>query len=74
MVFSNLFFLYVFMPTLFLITGQFGVTIRSISQLAAIVLIQASLKVVMELILSPLTVFLVHKTRSYEERMATIAT
>lgn len=64
----------VFLPTLFLLTGQFGTTIRSISQLAAIILIQASLKVVMELILSPLTIFLVHKTRSYEERMATIAT
>ena len=56
----------VFLPSLFLLTGQFGTTIRSFSQLLAIILIQGVLKVIMELILSPLTILLVHKTRAYE--------
>lgn len=60
----------VFLPALFLLTGQFGSTIRSFSQLAAIILIQGLLKVVMELLLSPLTIWLVHRTRAYESRMA----
>ncbi len=56
----------VFLPMLFWLTGQFGTTIKSFPQLAAIVLIQGTLKVVMELILCPLTIFLVKKTRAYE--------
>lgn len=56
----------VFLPALFLITGQFGTTIRSFTQLITIILIQGTLKVIMELILSPLTILLVHKTRAYE--------
>lgn len=58
----------VFLPMLFLLTGQFGTTIRSFSQLIAIVLIQGTLKVIMELILSPLTIFLVKRTKEYESR------
>lgn len=57
----------IFLPALFLLTRQFGSTIRSFPQLAAIVLIQGTLKVVMELILSPLTILLVHKTRAFED-------
>lgn len=56
----------VFLPSLFLLTGQFGTTIRSFPQLLAIILIQGVLKVIMELILSPVTILLVHKTRDYE--------
>lgn len=59
----------VFLPSLFLLTGQFGTTIKSFSQLAAIVIIQASLKVVLELILSPVTIMLVRKTRKYETNL-----
>ena len=59
----------VFLPALFFLTGQFGTTVKSVSQLTAIVLIQASLKVILELVFSPLTVFLVGKTRAYEEKM-----
>ena len=58
----------VFLPALFLLTGQFGSTIRSFLQLAAIILIQGLLKVVIELLLSPLTILLVHRTRAYESR------
>lgn len=57
----------VFLPALFLLTGQFGTTIRSFGQLLAIILIQGVLKVIMELILSPITILLVRKTRAYEE-------
>lgn len=58
----------VFLPILFLLTRQFGTTIQNFSQMALIVLLQGSLKVVMELILSPLTVFLVKRTKMYEFR------
>lgn len=60
----------IFLPVLFLITKQFGSTITDFTQLAVIILIQACLKVLPEIILSPLTIFLVHRTRRYEEKLA----
>lgn len=59
----------IFLPVLFLITKQFGTTITDFSQLVVIVLIQACLKVLLEIILSPLTIFLVKRTRKYEEKL-----
>ena len=59
----------VFLPSLFLLTGQFGSTIRSVHQLLVIILIQGVLKVVMEVVLSPLTILLVRKTRDYESKL-----
>ena len=59
----------VFLPSLFLLTGQFGSTIRSAHQLLVIILIQGVLKVVMEVVLSPLTILLVRKTRDYESKL-----
>lgn len=56
----------VFLPSLFLLTHQFGTTIRSFPQLLIIILFQGVLKVVVELLLSPVTIMLVHKTRDYE--------
>lgn len=56
----------VFLPSLFFLTGQFGTTISSVGQLVAIVLIQGCLKVVLELILSPVTLILVKKTKEFE--------
>lgn len=61
----------VFLPALFLLTGQFGTTIKSFPQLLAIVLLQGTLKVVLELMLSPFTIFLVRKTRAYEAKLET---
>lgn len=60
----------VFLPVLFLITKQYGSTITDFWQLVIIVLIQACLKVLLEIVLSPLTIFLVKRTRRYEERLA----
>lgn len=59
----------IFLPVLFLITSQFGSTVTGFSQLVVIVLVQACLKVVLEIVLSPLTIFLVKKTRRYEEKL-----
>lgn len=59
----------VFLPLLFLLTGQFGTTIQSAWQLAAIVLTQGIMKVVLELILAPVTIRLVRRTRAYEEKL-----
>lgn len=59
----------IFLPVLFFITKQFGSTITDFLQLAVIVLIQACLKVLLEILLSPLTIFLVRKTRRYEQRL-----
>lgn len=60
----------VFLPALFLLTRQYGTTIKSFSQLLIIVLIQACLKVLLELVLSPLTILLVKKTKEYEKNIA----
>lgn len=60
----------IFLPVLFFITRQFGSTITDFLQLVIIVLIQACLKVLLEIVLSPLTIFLVKKTRHYEDSLA----
>lgn len=59
----------IFLPVLFFITKQYGSTITDFWQLVVIVLIQACLKVLLEIILSPLTIFLVKRTRRYEEKL-----
>ena len=59
----------VFLPILFLMTGQFGSTIRSAEQLIAIVMTQGLLKVVLELLFMPVTIYLVNRTRSYENAL-----
>lgn len=59
----------VFLPVLFLLTGQYGTTIRSAEQLITIVLIQGLLKVVLELLFIPVTISLVHRTRFYENKL-----
>lgn len=60
----------VFLPCLFLLTGQFGSTIKGFSQIVAIIIIQACLKVCVEIILFPLTILAVKSTRRYEARLA----
>lgn len=62
----------IFLPVLFFITKQFGSTVTDFSQLVVIVLIQACMKVLMEIVLSPLTIFLVHWTQRYEKRLASL--
>lgn len=59
----------IFLPALFFITKQFGSTVTDFFQLVMIVLIQACLKVLLEIVLSPLTIFLVKRTRRYEENL-----
>lgn len=59
-----------FLPVLFFITNQYGTTITDFWQLVIIVVIQACLKVLLEIILSPLTILLVKKTRRYEQKLA----
>lgn len=59
----------VFLPMLFLLTKQFGSTIRSAGQLIAIVLTQGVMKVVLEVIFTPATIALVRRTRAYEESL-----
>lgn len=60
----------IFLPVLFFITKQYGTTITDFWQLVIIVVIQACLKVLLEIILSPLTILLVKKTRRYEQKLA----
>lgn len=62
----------VFLPALFFMTGQYGTTVTGFWQLVAIVLIQACLKVVLELVLSPLTILLVRRTRKYEQKLSEV--
>ena len=60
----------VFLPALFLLTGQFGSTIKSFTQIIVIIVIQACLKVCVEIVLFPLTLLAVKKTRKYENKLA----
>lgn len=56
----------IFIPLLYLFTNVFGVTITSFWQLLAIVLIQATIKTLYEVIISPFTAFLARKLKAYE--------
>ena len=56
----------IFIPLLYLFTHAFGSTITSFWQLLVIVLIQATIKTLYEVIISPLTAFLAKKLKAYE--------
>ena len=56
----------IFIPLLYLFTNAFGSTITNFWQLLAIVGIQAGIKTLYELIISPFTAFLARKLKAYE--------
>jgi hypothetical protein len=56
----------IFIPLLYLFTAQMGTTITNIGQLLVIVLIQATIKTLYELIVSPLTAKIAKKLKTYE--------
>lgn len=59
---------FIFIPLLYLFTNAFGTTITNFWQLIAIIIFQASMKVLYELLISPLTVILAKKLKKYEEK------
>ncbi len=56
----------IFIPLLYLFTNAFGSTIQNFGQLVLIVLVQAGMKTLYELIISPLTALLAKKLKTYE--------
>lgn len=56
----------IFIPLLYYFTSQMGTTITSFWQIVAIILIQAFVKTLYELVVSPLTAVLAKKIKSYE--------
>ena len=60
----------VFLPLLYLFIGGYGTIIQGFSQLVAIVLIQGALKTAVEMVLSPLVVFVVNRIKRYESTLA----
>lgn len=58
----------VFLPLLYYFIHGYGTIITSVLQLAVIIIIQAMLKTVVEIILFPLSAFLVGKIKKYEEK------
>lgn len=59
----------VFLPLLYLVIGGYGSIIKSFSQLLVIVVIQGTLKTLVELVLSPLTVLIVKRVKAYEKSL-----
>ena len=59
----------VFLPLLYYFIHGYGTIITSVSQLLTIILIQALLKTFVELILCPLSVFVIGKIKAYEEEI-----
>lgn len=59
----------VFLPLLYVAIGGYGTIITSFLQLILIVLIQAALKTLVELVLSPLVILIVIKVKKYEEKV-----
>lgn len=59
----------IFIPLLYLLTNQFGSTIKSFPQLLAIIVIQVTIKTVYEIIVAPFTYWLSKKIKSYENRV-----
>ncbi len=59
----------VFLPLLYLFIHGYGTIITSVFQLLIIILIQALLKTLVELILCPLSVFIINKIKAYEEKV-----
>lgn len=58
----------IFMPLLYLFTGQYGTTITSFWQVLCIILAFTSLKLVYELVVLPITMILTKKTNQYEAK------
>lgn len=56
----------IFIPLLYLFTNAFGSTITNFGQLMVIILIQAGIKTLYELVISPFTAFLARKLKDYE--------
>lgn len=61
----------IFIPLLYVFTAQMGTTITSFWQLIAIVGIQAAIKTLYELVISPFTAFLARKMKAYEAAHST---
>lgn len=60
----------IFMPLLYLFTGQYGNSINSFWQVLCIILAFTSLKLVYELVILPVTMIITKKTKEYEARHA----
>lgn len=60
----------IFIPLLYLFTKAFGTTITNFWQLLVIILIQAGIKTLYEIIISPFTAFLARKLKAYEAKNA----
>lgn len=60
----------IFIPLLYVFTHQMGSTITNFWQLMAIVGIQAAIKTIYELVISPFTAFLARKMKAYEFKHA----
>lgn len=58
----------IFMPLLYLFTGQYGVTVNSFWQVLCIILAFTSLKLVYEIVVLPITMILTKKTNQYEAK------
>lgn len=63
----------VFLPMLYYFIDGYGTIITSVTQLLVIILIQAALKTAMEVVLCPLSIFVVGKIKVYEAGEAAIA-
>ena len=59
----------VFLPLLYAFIGGYGTIIQSFTQLMAIVVIQGTLKTLVELVLSPLVVCIVNRIKLYEKSL-----
>ena len=59
----------VFLPLLYYFIHGYGTIITAFSQLVAIILIQALLKTAVEIVIFPLSVFVVGRIKKYEESM-----
>ena len=59
----------VFLPLLYAFIGGYGTIIQSFLQLMAIVVIQGTLKTLVELVLSPLVVCIVNRIKLYEKSL-----
>ena len=59
----------IFIPLLYVFTQQMGTTITNFWQLVAIVGIQAVIKTLYELIISPFTAYLAKKLKAYENKL-----
>ena len=63
----------VFLPLLYYFIGGYGTIITSFLQLATIILIQALLKTLVEVVLCPFSVFVIGKIKAYEAAVRELA-